>query len=202
MSQDNNNTQEVTENDDEPSLACYRSMRIKTNKGRGMRIHFQFTLDEEDLYHSKLLSKTQTKPIPIARGDKAHYSNTNPYYLIANEDLDEFRLMHNDTGILTCLFKKKKKGPKKVEVTWTEDRTIHLVNKTAEKTDAGKWCLDFDGRYAEPSIKNCILIHPETGETMAMFRRIDEWEMHVDAKPDLPDVMLFAVLLCLNMCPF
>lgn len=200
---DENSSETVTD-DTVPSLACYRSMRIKVNQGKGKRIHFQFSLDEVDLYHAKLKTKHQFEPIPIARGNEVHYSHGAEFYLIPNEEFTEYSLRHNDDEIMFCKFEKRKKEPKVIEVTWSEnpDSPIKLVSQEAEKTDAGTYCLDFDGRYAEPSIKNCILVTADTQEIVAMFRRVDEWEMNVDAKPNYPDLMLFAVLLCLNVCPF
>ena len=108
-----------------------------------------------------------------------------------------------DEEIITIKFKKRKNGPKKADVKFKENGVeIHLVSRKPEKTDIGKWCLDFDGRYAEPSIKNCILVEPGKQDAVAMFRRLDQWEMNVDAKEGIPDILLFAVLLSLNLCQF
>lgn len=196
--------EEESESDDTPSLDCYRSLKMDTNKGKGKRIHFQFTLDEIDLYRAKLKTKHQTDPIPIARGSEVHYSSGAEFYLVSNEEFTEFSLKRNDTEIMTCYFEKRKKEPKTIKVVWTEnpDEPLVLISKEAEKTDAGIYVLDFDGRYAEPSIKNCILIHEDSKELAAMVRRVDSWEMNVDANHGLPDLMLFAVVICLNICPF
>ena len=195
--------QEESNSDCQPSLLCYRSMRLKTNKGKGQRINFQFTLDEDDLYRSKLKMKHQTKPIPIGIGSEVHYSGTSPYVLYPNSELSHFVLKHEGEEIITIKFKKRKNGPKKADVKFKENGVeIHLVSRKPEKTDIGKWCLDFDGRYAEPSIKNCILVEPGKQDAVAMFRRLDQWEMNVDAKEGIPDILLFAVLLSLNLCQF
>ncbi|KAK8854301.1 hypothetical protein M9Y10_016861 [Tritrichomonas musculus] len=199
-----NNIEEESETDDTPSLDIYRSMRLEMNKGKGKRIHFQFSLDEVNLYHSKLKTKHQTEPIPISRGSETHYSHGAEFYLIPNEDFTNFSLKTDDTEIMVCTFEKKKKEPKLIKVIWKEnpDEPQVFINQEAEKTDAGIYVLDFDGRYAEPSIKNCMLVHEEDHELAAMFRRIDSWEMNVDAKHELSDLMLFALILCLNVCPF
>lgn len=186
-----------------PSLNCYRSLKMKKNKGKGKHIHIQFTLDEIDLYRTKLKKKHQTEPIPVACGSEVHYSQPAEFYLTPNNDFTHFSLNHGNIEIMTCTFEKQKKGPKTAKVIWKEnpDNQIVFVNKKPEEDDKN-FVLDFDGRYAEPSTKNCILIREDNKELAAMYRCFNEWEMDIDAKPGLPDLMLFGVLLCYDICPF
>ncbi|KAK8863802.1 hypothetical protein M9Y10_011492 [Tritrichomonas musculus] len=188
-----------------PSLNCYLALKMKKNKGKGKRIHIQFTLDEIDLYRTKLKKKHQTEPIPIQCGSEVHYSKPADFYLTPSQDFTKFALRHGDIEIMTCQFEKGKKGgPKTIKVVWKEnpDNQIVFVNKKPEKSDNGQYILDFDGRYAAPSTQNCILIREDNQELAAMYRSFNEWETDIDAKPGMPDLMLFGVLLSLDICPF
>lgn len=193
----------ATQSDNAPNLNCYRSLKLKKNMGKGKRIHIQFTLDEIDLYRTKLKKKHQTEPIPIACGSEVHYSQPAEFYLKPNNDYTQFSLNHGDVEIMTCIFEKQKKGPKTAKVIWKEnpENQIVFVSKKPEENDK-IFVLDFNGRYAEPSTKNCILVREDNNELAAMYRCFNEWEMDVDATPGLPDLMLFGVLLCYDVCPF
>jgi len=46
------------------------------------------------------------------------------------------------------------------------------------------------------------MVDTATNEVMFYVRKVDTFEIDVDAKPSLPPLLLCAFLLCLNMCPF
>lgn len=192
-----------------PSLLCYLAMRTKTSSVKGKRIHFQFSLDDVNLYHAKFKGKHPTNiKIPISEGTECHYSRNNSYYLTASHDFTTYRMTFNDVEIYKAEFEKVDNNndiPKKMRVEWTPNDgtpSLVLISKMPERNDEGKYILDFDGRYAEPSIKNCIFIDPNDGGIRAMVRKVDQWEQDIDAHPSVPSLLLFTILLCLNICTF
>lgn len=192
----------------QPNFLCYLAMREKSSSIKGKRIHFQLSLDDVKIYHAKLKGKHPTGiDIPIHTGSECHYSASDNYLLRASHDFKTYTMTHEGVEIFHAVFEKHKEeeAPKNIKVEWKPNdgtQPITLVNKIPEKNDEGKWILDYEGRYAEPSIKNCILIDPEDNGVRVMIRKVDSWEQDIDAKQDMPDLMLFALLLCLNICTF
>jgi hypothetical protein len=174
---------------------------------KGGRTHFLFSLDEDELFSAKLKSKTQAKPIPIGRGAQAHYSAPD-FVLTKSEDCSYFRLMKENTELGAVKFIKHQgeaHGPKDIEAVWfgeNGETVLNLRSRPPIKNAAGEWCLDFEGRFACGSIKNAIMIDPQTQEVVFMCRRLDEFEQNVDAKRRIPPLFIFTVVLSLNICPF
>ncbi|OHT16634.1 hypothetical protein TRFO_13058 [Tritrichomonas foetus] len=94
--------------------------------------------------------------------------------------------------------------PKRITAKWKpkDGDEINVVSKPPELSETGEYVLDFDGRFAVPSIKNAIFEDKNTGETLMMFRRLDEWEMNCEAVRSMPDIFVFALLISVNVCPF
>ena len=184
-------------------------MRLTKTFSAGSKVSFQFTLDDDDLYHCKMKSRHQSEGVPISKGSETHISSHDNYILSSSNHYHYFTLTRGKSTLLKLKFDlidDKKKAPKKIKAKWTpDDGTPHfvLVSKAPDfDEETGIWSLDFGGRYAAPSVKNAILVDPETQEVEAMFRRVDPWEMHVDARAKMPPLFLFAVLVCLNICTF
>ena len=187
-----------------PEFINYRTMRTE-----GSCFSFFFSLDDENLFTSKIQTKHQTDPIPIAKGGEVHYSQRKGNYaLISSDNFHNFVLKRYGSEIMKVRFDLidgKKGNPKKIEATWKPSNGsdwFTLVSKDPVKTEDGVWGLDFDGRYAKPSIKNAIMIDPKTKKVKVMIRRVEIWEVQVDAKKEIPPLFLFTLLMCLNVCPF
>ena len=187
-----------------PHFLVYRSMRTKTGSGK---YNFQFTLEEDPLFAVKLKSKNQIMPIPIGIGTTVHYSDNNTYYLIPSKNHHKFTLMKDGEAIFIAKMKNllHKNKPKHIEAHWIPNdgtEQYHLKNVPPEHSNGQEYLLDFEGRFAVPSIKNAIFINSETHEIAMMMRRLDKWEMNVEALPSLPNLFVFALLISVNVCPF
>lgn len=189
-----------------PKLICYRSLKSKDGMMSGGCVHYQFSLDDVDLWHAKMKSPRPKDPVPIGKNSEAHYSN--PEYLLApSNDFSDFVLKNAEGKELMKVhfsLMSGKGSPKEIDAKWfgEDGTTMELKNKLPEKTDDGAWSLDFDGRYAVPSIKNAIMVNPTNQEIQCMVRRLDKREMNVDAKREIPSLFLFGLAICLNICPF
>ncbi|KAH0795881.1 hypothetical protein GPJ56_000248 [Histomonas meleagridis] len=175
-----------------PEFLNYRCMRRVNSMPSGSKVTFEFSLDDNDLYHCKMRKKHQLKNVPISEGSETHISSIDNYLLSSSHHFHNFTLMSGSDVLLKIKFDNSKGGkkPKAIKAKWTPNdgtRAFMLVSKEPDYDAKTKtWSLDFGGRYAKPSIKNAILVDHKTHEVQAMFRRVDPWEMHVDAKEGIP----------------
>lgn len=210
---DNDNDKQNDENgdktDDEtikyhPQYLVYRSMRIKTSG----KYTFQLTLDEDPLYCCRLASKHQNTPLPFGLGNEFPTNNNVKYVLNPSKDLKHYSLTCDGEEIFTADMEPSdpdnSKCPKVIEAKWfpKEGKKYNVKSRLPEKLSTGEYVLDYEERYAQPSIKNAIIYDTETDKTLIMYRRLDEWEMNCDTVPEVPDIFVFALLISINLCKF
>ena len=79
-----------------PEFINYRTMRTE-----GSCFSFFFSLDDENLFTSKIKTKHQTDPIPIAKGGEVHYSQRKGNYaLISSDNFHNFVLKRYGSEIM------------------------------------------------------------------------------------------------------
>lgn len=188
-----------------PQYLVYRSMRLKASG----KYTFQLTLEEDPLYCCKLNGKHQNTPIPFGIGKDLPKDHTAKYILTPSKDLKQYSLTCDGEEIFLAQMEPSdldnpSKSPKIITAQWTpkEGQQYHMKSRMPEKTSDGEYVLDFEERFAQPSIKNAIIYDLETDKTLVMIRRLDKWEMNCDAIPELPDILVFALLISINLCKF
>lgn len=197
------------DNDDEviayqPQYLVYRSMRIKVSG----KYTFQLTLDEDPLYCCRLSSKHQNTPLPFGLGKEFPTNNDVKYILNPSKDLRHYSLTCDGDEIFTADMEpsdpENSKSPKLITAQWNpkEGHKYNVKSRIPEKLSTGEYVLDYEERFAQPSIKNAIIYDTETDKTLIMYRRLDEWEMNCDAVPEVPDIFIFALLISINLCKF
>ena len=187
-----------------PSMQYFICDKIQKSSVRGKRFYYQLSLDNVPLFCAKLKTTHQKESFPISAGSETHYSNSQ-YQMECNSDYTHFVLKEGDTEIFKCnMIKQPDEAPKKIEAVFTpkEGNEIRIVNQEPVKQDNGEWFLDFDGRFALPSIKNAILIDPETHSVLFHVRKVEPWEVDIDSIPGIPHLLLFATLMALIICDF
>lgn len=186
-----------------PDYLVYRSMRLKSHG----KFTFQFTLDEDHLFITKMKGKHPTIPIPIGNGAEIPKSTDTEYVLIPSKDFHQFSMTQNGEEVFSCELEPvdpNRKSPKKITAHWIPKtgQQYHLKSRMPELQPDGEYVLDFQERFAKPSIKNAIFADVETDQIYIMLRRLDEWEMNCEARPEIPPILVFALLLSINICPF
>lgn len=186
-----------------PQYYVYRSMRIKSSG----KYSFQLTLDEDPLYCCRI-SKHQTSPVPIGIGKELATIDNAKYILNSSKDLRHYSLTCDGDEIFTADMEpsdpENSKCPKLITAQWTpkDGKKYSVKSRMPEKLSSCEYVLDFEERFAQPSIKNAIIYDTETDKTLIMYRRLDEWEMNCDAVPEVPDIFVFALLISINLCKF
>ena len=192
-----------------PEYITYSCIRKKSTLS-GRCTHFQLSLDDRDIYHSKIKSTTQTEPIPIAAGTEAHYSKGNDFYLLTNKSHEAFSLRAKkpngkEIAILTMYQIISIDDPKNIQLLYnrseSDDTKIKLVNRKPTLQADGTWVLDFSERYTIPSKKNAILVDDETGKEMIVVRKVEENEIELDAFEPIPPIYVFALAVAFWVCP-
>ena len=187
-----------------PAMQYFICEKIQTSSVRGKRFHYQLSLDNVPLFHAKLKAPHQKEPFPISAGSETHYSNST-YIMESNHEGSHFVLKEGEKVIFECeMTKQPEEAPKKIEAVYKPEDgpEIRVVNQEPVKKDNGEWFLDFDGRFAIPSIKNAVLINPESQDVLFNVRKVEPWEINVDSIPGIPHLFLFATIMALVICDF
>ena len=190
-----------------PEYVTYSCIRSKPS---GHCIHFQLSLDDRDLYHAKVKSTSQIEPIPVSAGKEVHYSKKNDFYMLTNKSHEVFSLRaKSPNGEEMFVFSEYQiisiDDPKNISVVYkkseTDQRKVKFINKKPTKQSDGNWVLDFSERYTVPSKKNAILIDEETGKEMIVVRKVENFEIELDAYEPIPPIYVFAVALSFWLSP-
>lgn len=172
--------------------------------------HFQLSMDDLDLFHTKLKSLNQTEPIPISSGKECHYTKDNDFYLLTNKTHEAFSLRaKNPKGkeimILTMYQIVSIDEPKVVSITYNKSETstevVKLENQKPVLQTDGTWVLDFSERYTIPSKENAILVDEKTGKEMIVIRKVEENEIQLDSFEPIPPYIVFAVAVSFWLAP-
>jgi hypothetical protein len=186
-----------------PSLVCYRLMRTKQLTLRGYTSRLQFSFDEEDLFASVLDPANKSNSVAVHAGLGTESSR--PFcFLEHNANRSSFRLSLDGHEAVRLAIRHPggRHAPKQIELVWSPvdgSPDLHLAAQPPVQAFDVSWGLDFDGRTAKPSAKNCIIVNVETGEQMFFVRKVDGFEFNIDAIPSLPPLMLYALVLALNI---
>ena len=192
-----------------PEYITYNCLRKKSSLP-GHCTHFQLSLDDRDIYHSKIKSVAQIEPIPISAGTEAHFSKPNDFYLLTNKSHEAFSLRSkkpNGKEIFTLTMYQiiSIDDPKNIQLLYnrseSDDTKIKLINRKPTQQPNGNWVLDFSERYTIPSKKNAILIDEETGKEMIVVRKVEENEIELDAFEAIPPIYVFALAVAFWVCP-
>jgi hypothetical protein len=79
---------------------------------------------------------------------------------------------------------------------------LHFSSQMPSQDTEGNWRLDFAERTAEPSIQNCLMIDTASSDVAIMVRKVDDVETNIDARPTVPTLLLFFLVVSLKICPF
>jgi hypothetical protein len=189
----------------QPPLVCYRLMRSAELKFIGREIRYTFISDEDDLYYTKISSKSQKDPLPLfmQRGLEAGPPD---FDMHCSADFQSFSVRRNEIELFTAtmLLTDGAKSPKRIEADWRYNDgsvMLHFYSQTPSRDSQGNWKLDFSERTAEPSIQNCIMIDSATSDVAIMVRKVDSVETDIDARPNIPTLFLFFLAIALKICP-
>lgn len=185
--------------------------KIETIKGP--RFHYQLSLNENPLFHSKAKLRHPNDPVRISSGSECHFSQ-HEYegYLLTNKKRNAFSLRSKTKNgpelMIIELSQVKGPNPKNTRVIFknftepVEDDSANnkpqndliLVNmKPKKEEEKGHWTLNFNGKFAIPSVKNCILVKECTDDQMISMRRVSTKSCEIDAFDYFPPLCLFAL---------
>lgn len=191
--------------------------KIETMKGP--RFHYQFTLNEVPLFHTKTKVRHPTDPVRISSGNECHFSQKEyEGYLLINKKRNTFSL-HNKTingpELMNVeIHHVKGPSPKNTRVIFknfsepVEDDNANPNNRSQKdlilinlkpKKEEGHWTLNFNGKYAIPSVKNCILVKESSEDPVILFRRVSSNSCEIDAPDYYSPLCLFALGLSFFM---
>lgn len=184
---------------------------------KGPRFHYQLTLNESPLFHTKTKNRHPSDPVRISSGKECHFSQKEyEGYLLINKKRTSFSLHSktiNGPELMTIeLEQVKGPFPKNTKVIFknfsepieeecngeiendSSNKDLILCNlKPQKEEEKGHWTLDFNGKYAIPSVKNCILVKESSNDHMISFRRISSNSCEIDARDYFPPICLFAL---------
>jgi hypothetical protein len=184
-----------------PSLHLIASKLFRDQK-RGLGKHAKFVLMRADraLVCTKIKDK---KFIPIGIGAAFHYRTT-PIVagLKCYDKAKGFLLTESDgTELLRLTFgiqgESGKRGPRTVCLTFLkpiDGIPIELRSRLARKSRNGGWILDLIGKYAQASVKNCVIVS-ESNHVFLVTRKTATNAVMVDSHPAIPDLHVFAFAL-------
>lgn len=192
-----------------PTYNAYIFTYKKKKTVKGFRYHFQLTQNGIPLYHSKTKNRHTSEPICISSGRECHFSQTNFAGFLAQGKKNQFMLYKNSLSgqQLMNITIKSLKGPipKEINVVihnYIDENpksnhkgSIHLVNMKPEKDQNGRYSLSFDGKYAIPSVKNCILVADGREQTYISARRISSTSCEIDALSTISSLCIFGFVL-------
>jgi hypothetical protein len=176
--------------------------KVFRDQKRGIAKHAKFVLMRTE--NAVLCTKIKDKKfIPIGIGAAFHYratasigcvrcSDKSKAFLVVGPDGKE--LMRMVFGIQEDL---GKHGPRTVTLTFLEPIEgipIELRSRLARKSPAGGWILDLIGKYAQPSVKNCVIVN-EANDVFLVTRKSATNAVMVDSHPAIPDLYIFAFAL-------
>ncbi|EAY06854.1 hypothetical protein TVAG_340320 [Trichomonas vaginalis G3] len=188
---------------DLPEYKTYSCIKSKPSVFGGNCIHFQLSLDDQNLFHSKVKKMTQIEPIPVAHGTEVHYRGEKEYLLLTNANHEAFSLREKTpTGtellVISMYQIVSVDEPKTVRVVYknqgSEGATCLVSRKPTQNPD-GTWILDFSERYTIPSKRNAILVDEQTKEEVLVIRKVEENEIEIDAIATVPPLYVFGTAL-------
>jgi hypothetical protein len=189
-----------------PSLLPYLIMYDKQFTFHGFELHLQFIYNDEDLFHAILQTGSPTEPITLKSGSESSGGDSIGTVTVS-EDFQQYALLVQGREVLTARFQpgERRGFPKSVNLrlsAFDDSPAKDLCSSLAVRNSDGNWCLDFDGRSAEPSRLNCIMVDPNDSEVAFYVRLVDSREINCDARAGLSPLCLFAFVVFLNICPF
>lgn len=194
----------MMDSSDLPEYLTYSCIKAKASKfGGGSCIHFQLSLDDKNLFHSKVKKMSQTEPIPVGAGTEVHYRGKQEYVLLCNATHEAFSLREKSpTGpevlVISMYQIVSIDEPKTVRVVY---KNLHnsghtcLVSRKPIKNPDGTWMLDFCERYTIPSKRNAILVDEQTLSEVLVIRKVEEFEIEIDAIATVPPLYVFGTAL-------
>jgi hypothetical protein len=177
---------------------------------KGARTHFQFSLNGEDLLHSKLKSDSPDM-IFISKGSAMHFSDTQyEGVLLVSDDLTSYSVRRkNQYGDELAAVRftskppvQKAKQPRNVKVTFFGQKPAlppTIGNRVPVRSLLGKWSLDFGNRPIVSSVKNTILVDGDDREICAV-RKTAANTMALDAVEDMDPLIVFAIGITSFLC--
>ena len=190
----------------------YKITRHTKHTIKGKRVLFEISRNGKILYSTKMKGRRPDEPLPIAKGAEMHYSSKSfAAYLLSGNGHKSYSLRAQTTfgkELLTVameLTNGEKMLPKTVTVTFfLKDSLIptKLVNMQPTFHDDGVFTLNFGGKEAVTSIKNCILINQENKVEFLMVRKTSKDVVMADAVNVMSPLSVFAIVLTLFETPF
>ena len=166
----------------------YRLSKTKTVTFKGVRVYYRLFLSGTPIYSVKLKSDRLGPQTPISHGFDIHLSQTSfEGFLISDEAHKNFSLRlsspYGKELMTIATDNTDATRPCAITVRFFAQRDILppiMKNRQPIRTPDGQFTLDFDGKYAIPSVKNCVIVN-ECNRPYIIFRRISKTDYEIDA---------------------
>lgn len=187
---------------------------------KGPRFHYQLTLNGTPLFHTKTKLRHPKGKARISSGNACHFSQKEFEGFLKISKKKNFFSLHQKTingPELMSIELTPTKGPipKNTKVILKDFsnpinngivanniKDLTLVNLKPKKEGNGHWTLNFNGKYAIPSVKNCILVKDGAEDQLITIRRISSNSCEIDALDIFSPLCLFALGLTSFMSTF
>ncbi|KAH0786143.1 hypothetical protein GPJ56_009820 [Histomonas meleagridis] len=186
-------------------LKLYQCTYNTVHTIRGTRIKIQFSREGKILYSTKLKGRRPEKPIPIAKGPEMHYSSKEfAGFLLTGNNHNSFSLRaKTEYGkeILSIQISHPSRNrniPKDISLTFFQKDSLvpqKLVNRKCDYNADGYWEIDFDGKEATPSTKNCILVNECNNCEYIGIRKISNSLIEIDSVEIVTPLSVFGIAL-------
>lgn len=194
----------------QPVFHTFGFSRVVKTSWKGRRYHCQLTINGAPIYHSKTTTRHPTEPIGVSEGTEHHFSSKSvEAYIHSDNKKLSFSLRHKEqygTELMAMKFiPTKGRVPKGIEITMFVPNTnlrLELENrKPVYFEESGHWELNFDGKIADPSVKNCIIVKKGSDSPILYFRRVSKTNCEIDATPDITPLCIFAFAISSFVSP-
>jgi hypothetical protein len=182
-------------------FVCYRIVR--SIKGLRKRLHMALIKDGDPILCTKVLDK---KRIPMAAGGEFHKKTCEPIAVIVSSQKNTvFGLQRINSGstanVMTIQYSlPARRCPREAVADFQEqfpNIPVHLENRKPHRGPNGRWVVNYTGRFADSSVKNCLLVDAEDVEYLVAIK-LDKDTMGLEVKPEIPDICAF----CLGISSF